>query len=67
MPSTLPTVWPATDWSPFNSRIGFELANLIFAEAELLRKKADHLLQLWTASLVPHGVLPPITDYVDLL
>ena len=67
MPSTLPMVRPATDWSPFNSCIGFELADLIFAEAELSRKKADHLLQLWTASLVPHGVLPPITDYTDLL
>lgn len=58
---------PTTDWSPFNSRIGFELTNLIFAEAELARKKSDHLLQLWSTSLIPHGVPPPITDYAGLL
>ena len=58
---------PVTDWFPFNPRISFELANFIFTKAELLRKKADRLLMLWSASLAPYGIPPPIADYTDLL
>jgi hypothetical protein len=62
-----PTAPPATDWSPFNSRVGFELADFAFAEAELSKKKTNRLLELWAATLVPCGVPPPITDHADLL
>jgi hypothetical protein len=62
-----PTERSETDWFPFNSRVGFELADFIFAKAELSKKKVDHLLELWAATLVPHGVQPPITDHTDLL
>ena len=66
-PPASPAARSLTDWSPFNSRVGFELAEFIFAEAELSRRKADHLLELWTATLVPCGIAPPIADYRDLL
>jgi len=56
-----------TDWFPFDSCISFELADFVFTEAELPRKKIDHLLELWAATLVPHGVPPPIADHKDLL
>ena len=55
------------DWFPFDSRVGFELANFIFTEAELSKKKANHLLELWAATLVPSGIPPPISDHADLL
>jgi hypothetical protein len=63
----LPPVQPATDWFPFNSHVGFELAELLFAEAELSKKKVNHLLELWAATLVPHSAPPPITNHADLL
>jgi hypothetical protein len=62
-----PPVRSQTDWFPFDSRIGFELADFIFTKAELSKKKVNRLLELWAASLVPHGVRPPITDHTDLL
>jgi len=60
-------VWSQTDWFPFDSCISFELANFVFTEAELPRKEIDHLLELWAATLVPHGVPLPIADHKDLL
>lgn len=56
-----------TDWFPFNSRVGFELADFIFTEAELSRKKTDQLLEILAATLIPYGALPPIADHMDLL
>ena len=54
------------DWSPFTSRAGFELAEFMFANAELSQRKIDRLLELWAATLVPHGDSPPITNHEDL-
>jgi hypothetical protein len=54
------------DWSPFESRAGFELADLLFKKAELSQRNIDHLLSIWSATLAPHGDVPPITDYNDL-
>ena len=48
------------------SRAGFELAEFMFTDAELSRRKIDHLLELWAATLVPHGDSPPITNHRDL-
>ena len=66
-----PPVPPASrldsDWSPFHSRVGFELADFVFTEAELSKKKVNHLLELWAASLVPHGIQPPIANHTELL
>ena len=54
------------DWSPFASRAGFELAEFVFTDAELLQKKINNLLELWAATLIPHGNSPPITDHRNL-
>jgi hypothetical protein len=66
-PPQSPTVLPATDWSPFDSRVDFELADFIFAKAELSKKKTNHLLDLLAATLVPHGISTPIADHTELL
>ena len=54
------------DWSPFASRAGFELAEFMFTDAELSQKKINKLLELWAATLVPHGNSPPITNHRNL-
>ena len=56
---------PATDWFPFESRVGFELADFVFTEAELSKKKTNRLLELWTATLTRS--MPPVRDHADLL
>lgn len=66
-PLAPPVTRSETDWFPFNSRTGFELADFIFTNAELSKKKVNHLLELWAATLVPHGLVPPISDHADLL
>jgi hypothetical protein len=63
----LPPERSQTDWSPFNSRVGFELADFVFTEAELSKKRVNRLFELTAATLVPHGVPPPISDHTDLL
>jgi hypothetical protein len=54
------------DWSPFASRAGFELSEFMSTDAELSRRKIDRLLELWAATLVPHGSRPPIVNARDL-
>ena len=66
IPPEVPIVKPGDDWSPFTSRAGFELAEFMFTEAELSQKKIDKLLELWAATLVPHGDSPPITNHRNL-
>lgn len=38
----------------------------MYSDAELSQRKIDTLLELWSASLVPHNDSPPITNYRDL-
>ena len=61
-----PTTKADDDWTPFASRAGFELAEFLFVEAELSHKKIDKLLELWAATLIPHGDSPPIINHQDL-
>lgn len=57
---------PNDDWTPFTSREGFELANILYLRAHLSHSIIDDLLDIWSATLVPHDDLPPITSHQDL-
>ena len=65
-PPEVPPIKAGDDWSPFSSRAGFELAEFMYTDAELSQRKIDRLLELWAATLIPHGDSPPITNYRDL-
>jgi hypothetical protein len=65
-PPELPAAKANDDWSPFTSRAGFELADLLFTDAQLSQKKIDHILELWAATLIPHNDFAPITNHLDL-
>ena len=54
------------DWTPFTLREGFELAEVLYIKAHLSQGIVDQLLNLWSATLVPHEDLPPIVDHQDL-
>ncbi|KAF9783366.1 hypothetical protein BJ322DRAFT_1008527, partial [Thelephora terrestris] len=55
------------DWTPFKSRAGFELAEVLYLKANLSQSLINHILDLWTATLIPHGDLPPLINHQDLL
>lgn len=65
-PPELPTRKAESDWSPFTSRAGFELADFLFTNAQLSQKNIDHILELWAATLIPHNDSAPIADHLDL-
>jgi len=56
-----------TDWTPFASHVGFELAKLIFRDAELSRSHVNRLMDLWTASMIEVGGVAPFVSGEDLL
>ena len=68
-PGTPPTplpLKPKDDWSPFVSRAGFELADILYNKVPLSNDNINKLLSLWHATLVPHDASPPILDHHDL-
>lgn len=54
------------DWSPFLSRAGFELAEVLYTTAALSNTTINQLLSIWSATLVPHNDLAPILDHREL-
>ena len=68
-PGTPPTPPPpksTDDWSPFISRAGFELADILYNKVPLSNDNVDKLLNLWHATLVPFDASPPILDHREL-
>jgi hypothetical protein len=53
------TATPLGDWSPFNSEIQFELADLLYRRAELSTTNVEDLLELWARSLSVSGTPAP--------
>ena len=66
-PPELPPPKADNDWSPFASRAGFELAEFMFTDAELSQRRINKLLELWAATLAPHGDSPPFSNHQNLL
>lgn len=54
------------DWSPFNSRDEFELADLLFKRVEMSRSHVDELMQIWGAHAALEGGTTPFTSGKDL-
>lgn len=54
------------DWSPFNSRDEFELADLLFTRVEMSHSHVDKLMQIWGAHTALEGGTTPFTNSKDL-
>lgn len=65
-PPTPPLPKSDDDWSPFVLRAGFELSELLYTAAPLSNNVIDKLLDIWSATLVPHNDSAPILDHTDL-
>ncbi|KAF9645830.1 hypothetical protein BDM02DRAFT_3130787 [Thelephora ganbajun] len=48
------------------SQAGFELTEILYLKAHLSQGIINKLLETWSATLIPYGDLPPITDHQDL-
>ncbi|KAI6004186.1 hypothetical protein EDD15DRAFT_2145043, partial [Pisolithus albus] len=46
------------DWSPYNSRLEFELADFTYTHSQMSAVSLNVLLELWAASLVEAGRCP---------
>ncbi|KZT06391.1 uncharacterized protein LAESUDRAFT_737090 [Laetiporus sulphureus 93-53] len=54
------------DWSPYSSRVEFEVAELLYKREQMSAGNINTLLNLWGASLVKHGDYAPFTNTEDL-
>lgn len=54
------------DWTPFASREGFELADILYSKAHLSQSTINELLEIWTATVIPYDDSPPIANHNDL-
>ncbi|RPD69767.1 hypothetical protein L226DRAFT_548054 [Lentinus tigrinus ALCF2SS1-7] len=54
------------DWTPFEDRVSFELAELLYQKEQMPAKNIDSLLRLWDVSLLPHGDKAPFNNHEHL-
>lgn len=61
-----PPLDTSIDWSSFDNRVRFELAEHLFEKVEMSAGDISHLLQIWAADKVEHGSLAPFQDANEL-
>ncbi|KAI0360029.1 hypothetical protein OH77DRAFT_1586687 [Trametes cingulata] len=54
------------DWSPFDNRIEFELAEFLFKREQMSARSISVLMSLWAADVIRLGGRPPFADYAEL-
>lgn len=54
------------DWTPFTSWLDFETAEFFYKQSQMPAGQIDTILDLWVASLLPHGDTPPFANHKDL-
>ncbi|KAL6305520.1 hypothetical protein BKA93DRAFT_816905 [Sparassis latifolia] len=54
------------DWTPYSSRVEFEMAEFLFKRDQMSQSKINTLMDLWAASLLPYGADPPFADHTDM-
>jgi hypothetical protein len=54
------------DWTPYQSRVEFELADFLYRRNQMSATDINYLLNLWGASSAAHGEAPPFPNHKDL-
>ncbi|KAI0769267.1 hypothetical protein BD413DRAFT_604897 [Trametes elegans] len=54
------------DWSPFGTRLEFELAEFLYKREQMSARNITTLMSLWAAYALQHGIQPPFADHADL-
>ncbi|KAG1786219.1 uncharacterized protein HD556DRAFT_1434810 [Suillus plorans] len=55
-----------TDWTPYDNRAEFEMAEFLFTRNQMSAKQIDTLLDLWAATLIKHNDAPPFANHRDM-
>lgn len=55
-----------TDWTPFQSRNQYEMAEFLFTDTEMAAGKVDRFMQIFAAHSAPDGRPPPFDGHEDL-
>lgn len=54
------------DWFPYKDCLQFEVADFLYSDNQMSGAKIDKLMELWAASVLPHGSTPPFCNHDDL-
>lgn len=69
-PNTQPTPRPsdhgADDWTPYNNRVEFEVADFLYRRNQMSGGDIDFIFNLWAASLAVHDDVPPFANHTDM-
>ena len=66
MPPPPQATAPQVDWSPFDSKVQFRLADLLYRRAELSTSNVDMLLELWAISMAKYDAPAPFRSYQEM-
>ncbi|KAK7681443.1 hypothetical protein QCA50_015535 [Cerrena zonata] len=54
------------DWTPYNSRLEFEMADFLFTKSQSSGREVNFLMDAFTAFGYPFGAAPPFADCADM-
>ena len=54
------------DWTPYNNRAEFELADFLYRDNQMSARGIDKILNIWAYTLAPYGAEPPFRNHNDL-
>jgi hypothetical protein len=54
------------DWTPYNNRVEFELADFLYRHNQMSGGDINFILNLWAASLAVHGDAPPFSSHTEM-
>lgn len=54
------------DWTPYNNRVEFELADFLYRRNQMSAGDIDFILKLWAASLAAHNESPPFANHTEM-
>jgi hypothetical protein len=62
----LPDMHSPQDWSPFNNKVNFELANFLYCKVQMSAGDIDTITHLWSASHTDCKCPPPFQDHQEM-
>ena len=60
------TTAPSNSWTPFDSRLEFEVAEFLYKVEQMSGSNISFLMELWAADVARYGGQPPFVDHRDL-
>ena len=62
----MPEAHSNTDWSPYDDRVQFELADFLYRRNQMSGGDIDFILSLWEATLISQNNHSPFRNHEDL-